>query len=408
MNHSCDWPELPIGEIATVNPRRDGALRLMDDQLDVTFVPMAAVDGVSGTIANPEVKALGTLRKGFTPFIENDVIFAKITPCMQNGKSAVARRLVNGLGFGSTEFHVVRCGLRIIPEWLWYFLRQCSVKEEAQRNFRGSAGQQRVPAEFLKQLRIPVPERDQQRRLVHRINQYMERIDEIRSLNKQMALESSALLPSLLSSAFKELVTSYASRPIGTCLVESRYGTSRRCDASSNATPVLRIPNVAQGTISYSDIRYCKLADGELERLRLKTGDILVVRTNGSRELVGRCAVYVDRDRPFAFASYLIRLRPDPKEVNPLFLAFFLSSTMGRDAIARIRRTSAGQYNVNSDNLKRIELPLPPLPIQNKVTEQLVEQRDVVRKIVDDRIANSSDSDLLASAVLRKAFAGEL
>ena len=405
---SGEWPELPIGEVATVNPRRDGALRLLDDQLDATFVPMAAVDEISGTIANPKIKALGELRKGFTPFVEDDVIFAKITPCMQNGKSAVARGLANGLGFGSTEFHVIRCGPRVIPEWIWYFLRQQSVKEEAQRRFRGSAGQQRVPADFLKQLRMPVPSRDQQRRLVYRIDQCMERIDEIRSLGDQLVLESNALLPSLLEAAFTELKTTYSSRTIGACLVESRYGTSRRCDASPTATPVLRIPNVAQGTISCNDIKYCELAGKELERLRLKTGDILVVRTNGSRELVGRCAVYVEGDRPFAFASYLIRLRVAPCLIDPHYLFFFLASTMGRDAIARIRRTSAGQYNVNSENLRGIELPLPPLPIQKKVTERLIEQRDAVTAMAGNQIANSDDSDLLANAVLRKAFSGEL
>ena len=179
-----DWPRLPIGAIATVNPRRDAALRSMDDRLSATFVPMAAVDETSGTIANPEVKALGELRKGFTPFRDDDVIFAKITPCMENGKSAVARGLVNGLGFGSTEFHVIRCGPRALPVWIWYFLRQHSVKEEARRNFRGSAGQQRVPADFLKQLEIPVPDIADQRRIVHHISVCMESIDEIREATR--------------------------------------------------------------------------------------------------------------------------------------------------------------------------------------------------------------------------------
>ena len=402
------WQELPISEVATVNPRRDASLRALDDQLNATFVSMAAVDEVSGTIARPEVKTLGTLRKGFTPFRENDVIFAKITPCMQNGKSAVARGLANGLGFGSTEFHVIRCGSRVLPDWLWYFLRQRPVKEAARRSFRGSAGQQRVPADFLKQLSIPVPERDEQHRLLRRIGECMESIDEIRSLSDQLVLESNALLPSLLASAFTELEATFSSRRIGTCLIESRYGTSRRCDASPTATPVLRIPNVAQDAITYNDMKYCELAGRELERLQLKTGDILLVRTNGSRELVGRCAVYVEGNRPFAFASYLIRLRVDRSIIEPQYLAFFLTSTLGRDAIARIRRTSAGQYNVNSENLREIELPLPPLPIQNKVTERLIEQRDAVKKIAGEQTTNSNESDVLANAVLRKAFAGEL
>ena len=369
---------------------------------------MAAVDEISGTIARPEFKTLGELRKGFTPFQEDDVIFAKITPCMQNGKSAVARGLANGLGFGSTEFHVIRCGPRVLPDWIWYFLRQRSVKEAAQHSFRGSAGQQRVPADFLKQLTIPVPDRDEQHRLVRCISECMKRINEIRSLRDQVVRESNALLPSLLAATFADLKAAYSSRTIGTCLVESRYGTSRRCNALPDATPVLRIPNVSQGSISCNDLKYCDLAGRELERLRLRTGDILIVRTNGSQELVGRCAVYIEGDRPFAFASYLIRLRVDPSVIDPRYLAFFLSSTMGRDAIALIRRTSAGQYNVNSENLRGIELPLPPLSIQNKVTERLGEQRDAVTRISGWQVTNSAASDLLSNAVLQKAFVGEL
>ena len=403
-----NWPEQPIGQIAVVNPQRDSALRSMDDQVLVTFVPMAAVDEISGKIAKPEIKTLGDLRKGFTPFSEGDVLFAKITPCMQNGKSAVAQGLSNGIGFGSTEFHVIRPGPKVLPEWLWYFVRQSSVREEAQRCFRGSAGQQRVPADFLKQLKVPVPDIAEQRRVLLRIFDCMERIDEIRMHRTEIALSAAALLPSSLASTFASLDDEYPNTAIGNCLAESRYGTSRRCNASSTATPVLRIPNVSKGRFSFDDLKYCELGDNELERLRLRNGDILVVRTNGSPDIVGRCAVYVEGDRSFAFASYLIRLRVDFKRIDPNFLAFFLTSTMGRDAIYEIRRTSAGQYNVNSENIRKIELPLPPLSIQKEVAERLMDEYEVVTAIVDCQAVRFAEVDRLISAILRKAFTGEL
>ena len=403
-----DWPERSISEIATVNPRRDPAIRSMGDQILATFVPMAAIDEISGTIANLEIKTLGEMRKGFTPFHENDVLFAKITPCMQNGKSAVAHGLSNGLGFGSTEFHVIRSGPKVLPKWIWYFVRQRSVRERAQQHFRGSAGQQRVPADFLKRLKIPVPSIAKQRLVLSRIADCMDRIDEIRALRAQSSLAETALLPSSLASTFVSLKTEYPGVAIGECLVESRYGTSRRCDAPSTATPVLRIPNVSQGHLSFDDLKYCELDDKELKRLRIRNGDILVVRTNGSPHIVGRCSVYVEGDRPFAFASYLIRLRIDRDKADPNFLAFFLTSTMGRDAIAGIRRTSAGQYNVNSENLRGIMVPLPPLSIQKETTERLMEERAVVRAIVECQSVRAAEIEQLTSSILRKAFAGDL
>ena len=226
MKSSDRWLELPISEVATVNPRRDASLRAMSDQLSATFVPMAAVDEISGTIASPKIKTLGELRKGFTPFFEDDVIFAKITPSMQNGKLAVARGLANGLGFGSTEFHVIRCGPRVLPEWLWYFLRQHSVKEEAQRSFRGSAGQQRVPAEFLKQLRMPVPTRDEQHCLVRRIGECVDRIDEIRTLRSKALTEARELLSSVLNDM--ERGHGWPRISIGDVLTGTRNGRSVR------------------------------------------------------------------------------------------------------------------------------------------------------------------------------------
>ena len=142
------WAWTTLGEIARIN-HRNPAIRDLDDELPVTFVPMAAVDAESGTIASPETRPLSKVRKGFTSFAESDVIFAKITPCMENGKAAIARGLVNGLGFGSTEFHVLKPERGIISEWLFCFVRQFQFRQDAKASFAGTAGQLRVPSSFL-------------------------------------------------------------------------------------------------------------------------------------------------------------------------------------------------------------------------------------------------------------------
>ena len=260
----------------------------------------------------------------------------------------------------------------------------------------------------LRAFSIPVPPLHQQRRVVSHLDKCMDRIYEIRKLNSKTAIEAAALLPSSLAATFAELRGTYPTATVGDCLVQSRYGTSRRCDAGSSAVPVLRIPNVAQGRISFDSLRYCELSNVELERFRIESGDILIVRTNGSPDLVGRCAVHVDNDRSFAFASYLIRLRVDPAKILPGFLMFFLTSTMGRDAIATIRRTSAGQYNINGQNLRGIRLPLPPIAIQEEVAQRLAEQRNVAGAIAAKQTTHATDADLLTNVVLRRAFAGDL
>jgi len=106
-NLSDGWEWTTIGSIAKINGR-DIAIRDLSDDLHVTFVPMSAVDAQQGIIAEPQERPLKEVRKGFTPFSDGDVLLAKITPSMENGKAAIARNLKNGRGFGSTEFHVFR------------------------------------------------------------------------------------------------------------------------------------------------------------------------------------------------------------------------------------------------------------------------------------------------------------
>ena len=181
LRHTRDGniPFVPIGDVVTVNPKREKGIRSLCEDMEVSFVPMTAVDEVTGTIADALVKPLGAVRKGFTPFKQDDIIFAKITPCMQNGKSAVAHNLENGLGFGSTEFHVLRPGPDVLAEWLWYIVRQKSFRFEAQKHFRGSAGQQRVPASFIENYEIPLLSVEQQYRIVDRLQESLKRVNEI-------------------------------------------------------------------------------------------------------------------------------------------------------------------------------------------------------------------------------------
>lgn len=121
----------------------------------------------------PEERPLSQVAKGYTYFEEGDVLFAKITPCMQNGKHNIARGLLNGFGFGTTEFHVIRPGSATLAEWILNIIRQPSVLREAEANFEGTAGQQRVPKRFLENLPIPLPPLEEQRRIVARLDARM-------------------------------------------------------------------------------------------------------------------------------------------------------------------------------------------------------------------------------------------
>lgn len=166
------WILTSIVEIADLNPPKPPQNALAP-YTPVTFVPMPAVDAELGVISKFVDRPFSQVRKGYTAFREGDVIMAKITPCMENGKVAVVQGLKNGLGFGSTEFHVFRSNGSVLPEYLYHFIRQESFRKTAEAEMTGSVGQKRVPAEFLKQSEIPLPPLPEQKRIVAKVEELL-------------------------------------------------------------------------------------------------------------------------------------------------------------------------------------------------------------------------------------------
>jgi type I restriction enzyme S subunit len=146
---------------------------LSDSDL-VSFIPMEAVSDRFGTVEGLAQRPVSEC-VGYTTFRDHDIVWAKITPCMENGKSAVVDSLQNGVGFGSTEFHVIRRRSHdVSPEYVHALLRLRRLRREATRFFTGSAGHQRVDASFLRKLVIPIPPMDVQVELVAAIRQKRE------------------------------------------------------------------------------------------------------------------------------------------------------------------------------------------------------------------------------------------
>jgi type I restriction enzyme S subunit len=161
------WVETTLGEVAEVNPRSFTDEPAEEDRL--SFIPMASVEEESGRLDVSVHRPFKETSKGYTRFENKDVLFAKITPCMENGKVAVARELQGGRGTGSTEFHVLRPAAGICPEILFYFLVQKEVRRAARLKMKGAAGQLRVPPEFMRKLPFRLSPSPEQNRIVAEI-----------------------------------------------------------------------------------------------------------------------------------------------------------------------------------------------------------------------------------------------
>lgn len=161
--HSATYPNAKLGTICAINPKT--VFRGLTDTDDVSFVPMDAISDRLGIIEKPDTRVLAE-NLGYTSFREGDLLWAKITPCMENGKSAVAEGLHKGFGYGSTEYHVLRSPDGSLDMgYLHALLRMKRVRKAAVRFFTGSSGHQRVDADFLRTLELPVPPLEKQRAL---------------------------------------------------------------------------------------------------------------------------------------------------------------------------------------------------------------------------------------------------
>lgn len=150
------WGISMLGKCCVLNPKKGEDKRLRSG-MKVSFIPMSAITE-NGNIDVSETKLYDEVKTGFTYFSENDVLFAKITPCMENGKGAVAAGLCNGVGFGSTEFHVIRPVENVSnPYWLYHLMSFNTFRNDAAVNMTGSAGQRRVPVTFLENYKISLP-----------------------------------------------------------------------------------------------------------------------------------------------------------------------------------------------------------------------------------------------------------
>jgi type I restriction enzyme S subunit len=166
---------VPLGEVVDFNPRF-GKDELADDSL-ASFIPMRCVEEESGRFEPLGDRKVADVRKGYTPFRDGDVIFAKVTPCMENGKAAVLKGLTNGVGFGSTEFFALRPKNGLEAKYLFHFILQSNFRRDAARNMTGAVGLRRVPKSYLEQQPIQLQPPDEQRRIVAEIEKQFTRLE---------------------------------------------------------------------------------------------------------------------------------------------------------------------------------------------------------------------------------------
>lgn len=434
-----NWVSTTFEGIGELNPKNNEKQISEDDE--VTFLPMTCVSEMSGRIDTSNVRKYGSVKKGYTQFADGDLLFAKITPCMENGKIAIAKDLKNGIGCGSTEFHVIRLSKEISTKFYFFYLIQSTFRKEAQRSMTGSAGQLRVPKNFLTTIPIPLPPLPEQHRIVAKIEELFTQLDAgVAALTTALA-QLKRYRQSVLKAAFEgrlteewrerhadnkaiEIVTQIVAdndhiqglskipenwvwSNIGKVSHLIQYGTSEKASEDSNGIPILRMGNIQDGKLIFEGLKYLPSDFPDLEKYKLQDGDVLFNRTN-SAELVGKSAVYKEKHPASVFASYLIRVRSNADLCQPDLLSYFINSPFGKIYIKSVVSQQVGQANVNGTKLANMPIPLPPLTEQYDIVAE-IERRFTIIDEMEKTIQQSlKQAERLRQSILKQAFEGKL
>jgi hypothetical protein len=211
---------------------------------------------------------------------------------------------------------------RLHPRWVHWITKAKWFWEQCDDKSHGTSGKNRIRPEQFLRVTIPLPPLPEQQRIVARIEELAGKIERARGLRTLAVAEVDALTNRTVKDQYDDLVAKHGWRSLGELLIGAGYGTSVKCDSErhKDAIPVLRIPNVASEKVNLMDMKYGSISVAELKRVLVNEGDVLVVRTNGSADLVGRSAVVPGLDEPTAFASYMIRLRCDSSTIHAEYL----------------------------------------------------------------------------------------
>ena len=444
------WMWTELREITEINPKLN--FNGIRDNTEVTFLPMKSVGELTGHIDLLIIKKLSEVKKGYTSFSDGDVLFAKITPCMENGKVAIVHDLKNGIGFGSTEFHIIRPTESVLRYFLFFFLIQEDLRKDAQRHMTGSAGQLRVPVTYMQQIPIPLPPLAEQQRIVAKIEELFSELDAGVEALKKVRAELKRYRQAVLKYAFEGKLTEEWRRKhkdeVPSSEPNHMHGIIVLTDVGAGLKPAPTINNTANklhelpegwvwtrlGKITeqietvnpklepdkefiYIDIaaidngqqkivnpkRYFWKNAPSRARQRIKNGDILFSTV---RTYLKNIAIINDTyDGQIASTGFCV-IRPSIS-VNTKLMFYLVQTDFFLNPLIQIQRGTSYPAVRESDVFDRV-IPLPPLSEQHQIVSEIERRFSVVDEVEKTVGACLQQAQRLRQSILKRAFEGKL
>jgi len=396
------WKTKAIGEVCTIKPPKAEAKAKLADGDEVSFAPMEDL-GIGEKYLQPRrTRRLGEVNGSYTYFADGDVLLAKITPCFENGKLGVARGLTNGIGFGSSEYIVLRPGAALDAEFLYYYLAQPTFKEEGARSMTGAVGHKRVTKEFVEGYSIPLPPLPEQRRIVVILDGAFEAIATAKANTEKNLQHAREVFASALAESFPSSDESVSVAELSVSVSDGDHSPPPK---AASGVPFITISNVDKETREIDFTSTFAVPRQYFESLksqrRPQDGDVLYTVT-GSFGI----PILVEGDEEFCFQRHIGLIRPRP-DVNSRWLTYALLSPTAF-AQADAGATGTAQRTVSLGTLRALRLPKVSGDLQRQHADRLDKLEAEVRRLKRLARTKLAALDELKKCLLYQAFTGAL
>lgn len=373
---------------AELNPSPLEARTLSQDA-EVSFVPMEAV-GEHGGLDLSRTKTIADVGTGYTYFADGDVVVAKITPCFENGKGALAARLTNGVAFGTTELHVLRALDALDSKYLFYVTLADAFRRLGEAEMYGAGGQKRVPERFIENLKHPFPPGPEQRAIAAFLDRETAKIDALVSRKerliellqeKRTALITRAVTKGLDPTVpmkdsgvewLGEIPAHWEVKPLkALSKLQTGLTLGKKYEGQAlTVRPYLRVANVQDGYLDLDDVAEIELPQRDAIRYELRPGDVLMTE-GGDFDKLGRGYVWEGQIAGCLHQNHIFAVRPGTELLSPRYLTLIMSSGYGRAYFTATSKQSTNLASTNSTKLRNLPMPAPGLPEQRTITRFL-------------------------------------
>jgi type I restriction enzyme S subunit len=255
-----DRKYVSFSEVCTVKPPKKEAKERLKESDSVSFIPMKDLGVCRKDILGSQSKTLDKVYSGYTYFADNDVLLAKITPCFENGKLGIAKKLVNGIGFGSSEYIVLRANKSLYPKYLFYYLSQESIRVAGRKVMSGAVGHKRVPNDFIETRKIFFPPLPEQKRIVEMLDDAFLAIDKAIENTEKNLKNARDLFDSYLNKVFSDKGEGWKERKLKELCKTFHQGLNtagEKIKFYESGFPIIQARNINAGLIEYENkIKY--------------------------------------------------------------------------------------------------------------------------------------------------------